>query len=308
MTKQQLEYFLSAAEFCNLSKAAAYHYVSIPTFTRHINDLEEELSTKLFVRTNRGLVITEAGALFHPVARRTLDLMYDYNDLILERELMVGNPLDRFVIGYYPFGQMFVHFTQLIDRYLSVWIKKPCSLRCVRTGQMTRMVLEGTLDVGAVSKPQIEKHGDAFESRLFFRSRCVLLVDKDHELATRDNISIAELKENYADYSLYLPVEGRLENLKDHKIQDKEDIREICRHYLDLLPELAAESIDARRNRKHRMIIGTSDLMRPEIQNKHIIEIENGCVTNEVRLFWRKDNDSESIRRFKEALDFADIK
>lgn len=308
MTKQQLEYFLSAAEFCNLSKAAAFHYVSIPTFTRHINDLEEELSTKLFVRTNRGLVITEAGALFHPVARHTLDLMYDYNDLILTRKLMVGNPLDRFVIGYYPFGRMFVHYTQLIDRYLSVWIKKPCALRCVRTGKMTEMVFDGTLDVGAVSKQQIEKYGDAFDSRLFFRSRCVLLVDRDHELASRDHISIEELKEKYADYSLYLPTEGGLEHLKGRSIKDKGDIKEICRHYLDLLPELAAESLEARKSRQPRMIIGTSDLMRPEIQNKHILEIENGSVTNEVRLFWKKDNDSESIRRFKEALDFADIK
>ena len=52
MTKQQLEFFLSAAEFSNLSRAAAFHYVSIPTFTRHINDLEEELNTKLFIRSN----------------------------------------------------------------------------------------------------------------------------------------------------------------------------------------------------------------------------------------------------------------
>ena len=52
MTKQQLEYFLSAVEFCNLSKAAAFHYVSIPTLTRHINALEEELCTKLFNRSN----------------------------------------------------------------------------------------------------------------------------------------------------------------------------------------------------------------------------------------------------------------
>lgn len=307
MTKQQLEYFLSAAEFCNLSRAAAFHYVSIPTFTRHINDLEEELSTKLFVRTNRGLSMTEAGALFHPVARMTLDYMYEYNDLILSKGLMTGEPVDRFVIGYYPFGGMFTHFTQLVDRYLNLWVKKPCSLRCISAGSMTEMVYNGILDVGAVSMSQIEKYGDAFDSRLFFRTRCILLVDKDHELASRDNISINELKDKYGDYSLYLPVEERLPSLNGRRISDKNDIREICKHFLDLLPELAAESIGKDESSHPRMVIGTSDLQRPELKDKHIVEIENGSVTMEVRLFWKKDNDSDSIKRFKEALDFAGI-
>ena len=227
MTKQQLEYFLSAAEFSNLSRAAGFHYVSIPTFTRHINDLEEELSTRLFTRTNRGIKLTEAGALFHPVARTTLDSMYEYYDVILERGLLTGEPQERFVIGYYPFGGMFTHFAGLIERYLEMWLKMPCNLRCVEAGKMTEMVLNGTIDTGAVSMSQIEKNADALESRLFFKSRCILWVDQDHELAGRDNISINELKEHYGDYSLYLPVEGKLKAFSGRKIQGRQDIREI---------------------------------------------------------------------------------
>jgi len=308
MTKQQLEFFLSAAEFSNLSRAAAFHYVSIPTFTRHINDLEEELNTKLFIRTNRGLSLTQAGALFHPIAQKTLDHLYEYADVITNRGLWVEKPVDKFILGYYPFGGMFPHYAQLIDRYLSILMKMPCKLRCIGTGKMTEMVYNGIIDVGAVSMSTIAKYGDAFESRLFFRNHGVLMVDKDHELAGRDNISLNELKEKYGDYSLYLPADEKHEQFIGKKIQDKMDIRKICINYLDLLPWLTADQMDENNHVVPRMIIGTSSIQRPELSGKHVLNIENGNVTMEVRLFWRKDNDSEAIRRFKNALDFAEIK
>jgi len=308
MTKQQLEFFLSAAEFSNLSKAAAFHYVSIPTFTRHINDLEEELSTRLFTRTNRGVNLTEAGALFHPIARQTLESMYDYYDLILEKGLLEGEPTERFVMGYYPFGGMFAKYASLKDRYLEMWLKMPCNLRCMNSGTMTEMVKNGKLDVGAVSKAQVEKYGDLFESRLLFRASCVLLVDKNHELAGRDNISIKELSEKYGDFSLYLPVESTLPEFENKKIRDQRDIRSICRHFLDIIPELTAQAQEKKPSGKvGRMIIVTDFLQRPELNEKHRVNIENGHVPLEVRLFWRKDNNSEKIKRFKAALDFAEI-
>lgn len=307
MTKQQLEFFLSAAEFSNLSRAAAFHYVSIPTFTRHINDLEEELNTKLFVRTNRGISITEAGALFHPVARITLDLMYEYNSIIMKKDLMTEKVPERFMIGYYPFGGMFSHFTDLIEKYLKVLMKMPCSLRCVDAGKMTEMVLDGVLDIGAVSMSRLEKYNDSFESRLFFSSRCILMVRPDHELAGRDSITVKELKELYGDFSHYVPAEKYSTEFKGKTIKDRRDILELCKHYLDLLPVLVADS-QGNGSDGPEMIIGTSDLKRPELKGRHVVEIENGSLTMEVRLFWRKDNKSEAIRRFKDALDFAGIK
>ena len=56
------------------------------------------------------------------------------------------------------------------------------------------------------------------------------------------------------------------------------------------------------------MIFMNSGIQRPELKNKRALVIEGGDLSMNVCLFWRKDNNSPSIQKFKEALDFAEIK
>lgn len=309
MTKQQLQYFLSAVEFCNLSKAANFHYISIPTFTRQINDLESELGTKLFNRNNRGLTLTAAGALFHSFARDTLLQMYQYYVTILDKGYLVSEPHDEFVMGYYAFGGMFPAYAKLIDRYLNLWIKKPCVLHCIRSGDMTDMVRTGLIDVGAVSASLLEKYGDEFESRTFYKWECQLLVEKDHELASRDSISVDEIISDYGSFCHFLP-EGLVdEEVRAQKITCASDIMKLCRIFFDILPlwsSMTEKDDEFRPN--NDMIIMSSMMQRPELTGKHILQIEGANLTMDVRLFWRKDNNNPAIQKFKEALDFAEIK
>ena len=309
MTKQQLQYFLSAVEFCNLSKAANFHFISIPTFTRQINDLEAELGTKLFNRNNRGLTLTAAGALFHSFARDTLLGMYQYYLTILDKGYLVGEPHDEFIMGYYAFGEMFPAFAKLIDRYLNLWLKKPCVLHCIRSGEMTDMVRNGQIDVGAVSSSQLEKYGDIFESRKFFSWECRLFVDKDHELASRDSITVDEIIENYGSFQHYLPKNLVAEEIRNQEIKSASDIMKICRMFFDILPLWSSTKTENdESNPENDMIFMSSVLQRPELSNKHMLRIEGANLTMDVRLFWRKDNNSLAIQKFKEALDFAEIK
>lgn len=309
MTKQQLQYFLSAVEFCNLSKAANFHYISIPTFTRQINDLEAELGTKLFNRNNRGLTLTAAGALFHSFARDTLLQMYQYYVTILDKGYLVSEPHDEFVMGYYAFGGMFPAYAKLIDRYLNLWIKKPCVLHCIRSGDMTDMVRTGLIDVGAVSAAQLEKHGDEFESRTFYKWECQLLVEKDHELASRDSISVDEIIADYGSFCHFLPEGLVAEEVRIQKITCASDIMKLCRIFFDILPlwsSMTAKDDEFRPN--NDLIVMSSMMQRPELTGKHVLEIEGANLTMDVRLFWRKDNNNPAIQKFKEALDFAEIK
>lgn len=309
MTKQQLEYFLSAVEFSNLSKAANFHYVSIPTFTRHINDLETELSTKLFNRNNRGLTLTAAGALFHSFARDTLLGMYQYYLTILDKGYLTGDPHNEFIMGYYAFGGMFPAYAKLVDRYLNLWIKKPCVLHCIKSGEMTDMVRNGLIDVGAVSSSQLEKYGDAFEARTFFKWECQLLADKDHELASRDSITVDELIEKYSSFRHYLPENIVSQEVRNQEIKTAQDIMKLCRMSLEILPlwsSMRAEDDEFRP--ENNLIFMSSMMQRPELNGKHILKIEGANLSMDVRLFWRKDNNSLAIQKFKEALDFADIK
>ena len=62
MTNLELyKIFVIVAKEENLTKASEKLYISQPAVTKHIKNLEEALNTKLFIRSNHGILLTEEG-------------------------------------------------------------------------------------------------------------------------------------------------------------------------------------------------------------------------------------------------------
>ena len=68
----QIEAFLEVARRQNLSRAAEALFVSQPTLTARLQSLESSLGEQLFVRTRRGMRLTEAGEAFLPYAEHAV--------------------------------------------------------------------------------------------------------------------------------------------------------------------------------------------------------------------------------------------
>ena len=75
MKLQQISYFVTLAKTLNFTRTAEAHYVSQTAVTQQIRQLEEELGTLLFVRSNRSVSITPAGRGFYEHAVKILDLV-----------------------------------------------------------------------------------------------------------------------------------------------------------------------------------------------------------------------------------------
>jgi len=93
---RQLETFLKVAELKSFSKAAQEIFLTQPTVSEHIRQLENKLNTKLFLRTKRETILTPAGQLFAKHARKLLELrrqvlleMGRFSDTV-EGELVIG--------------------------------------------------------------------------------------------------------------------------------------------------------------------------------------------------------------------------
>ncbi|MBS1415515.1 MAG: LysR family transcriptional regulator [Clostridia bacterium] len=69
MFNPQLETFIAAASSGSFAKAAEQLYLTPTAVMKQINNLERLLSVALFRRTNRGLLLTEAGESFLQDAR-----------------------------------------------------------------------------------------------------------------------------------------------------------------------------------------------------------------------------------------------
>ena len=58
-----LRYFLETAREGNMTRAAERLFISQPTMSKQLKELENELGTKLFIRSNYNIRLTEAGML-----------------------------------------------------------------------------------------------------------------------------------------------------------------------------------------------------------------------------------------------------
>ncbi|MBE2974046.1 LysR family transcriptional regulator [Priestia megaterium] len=75
MESQDLRIFKCVAEAKSLSKAAEVLGYVQPHISQRIKNLEEELDTKLLIRTNRGVTLTNEGEALFDYAQRILRLM-----------------------------------------------------------------------------------------------------------------------------------------------------------------------------------------------------------------------------------------
>ncbi len=73
MTLQQLKYFIEVVDCASINKAAERLFLSQPSLSSAMKELEGELNVELFLRTPRGIVLTPDGAEFLGYARQVVE-------------------------------------------------------------------------------------------------------------------------------------------------------------------------------------------------------------------------------------------
>ena len=76
-----LRSFVAVAQTGNLTQAAKRLYTTPPAISAHIKSLEDELSTPLFIRSSKGMALTDKGQLLLKKAQITLDSALDLVNL-----------------------------------------------------------------------------------------------------------------------------------------------------------------------------------------------------------------------------------
>lgn len=80
MTSRQIECFLTVVKNMSFSKAADELFISQPSVSRYIRELEEELGVRLFIRGNKFIALSEEGRVWH-----------DYFTLMVEEFIKARN-------------------------------------------------------------------------------------------------------------------------------------------------------------------------------------------------------------------------
>ena len=88
MDFKQLETFITIVKTKSFTKAAEILYITQPSVTNHIQALETELNTSLFVRTRRSVTLTQAGNI---VYKHALNIMASYEEIINDLDIYSQN-------------------------------------------------------------------------------------------------------------------------------------------------------------------------------------------------------------------------
>ena len=192
MNYQQIQYFLEIVQCGNITKAAERLYMSTPSLSKYIKSFESELGFRLFIRNNRGVELTDEGrALYDSIERPFYDFLFAYNQATSrsrnQRETIVvavgeGEHVDRKLLDVFNrFNQKYRDDTDLI-------------VRSVLIHDLVSGLLDGEYNISIVNEQVVSN--DARISRIMLgESHVQLLLPKNHRLADRDALDLAELQD-----------------------------------------------------------------------------------------------------------------
>ncbi len=148
MKLEHMAEFVMLAETLNYTVAANRLYVSQPTLTKHVQDLEQELGTQLLDRTTHSVVLTDVGQRCLGGFREILDL---YGGLKAEVDARRAGIAGSLTIGAPYYGlheQLDPILAAMEERYPHLRL----SVRSLQAHQVVEGVLDGSLDVGLIMR------------------------------------------------------------------------------------------------------------------------------------------------------------
>ncbi|MCZ7414583.1 LysR family transcriptional regulator [Streptomyces sp. WMMC897] len=182
-----LRYAVAVAEEGGITRAAERLYVSQPTLTKQIRQLETQLGVRLFVRSRSGMTLTEAGTA---LMARLPDLLDGWEQARRAAKAADSRAVQVLRVGFLASAanEATPDIVGAFSRRRSGW---KLEMRQAAWSDPSAGLLDGETDVALVRVP-FPGQEDLRVAVLFTEPRCVAL-PAAHRLAAREVISFSEL-------------------------------------------------------------------------------------------------------------------
>ena len=184
MTIRHLHIFIAVAETGSMSAAAKRLFISQPTVSQVIAEMEEEYGVLLFERLSKRLCITDAGSRLLDYARHAVSLFDEMEDAVgraaQRRRIRVGASITvgacalTEIVGRFEAQNRDVEVTAFVDN----------------TSVIEGKVLDSSLDLGLVEG---RVSSDRLVVRPVIHDELVLVCTPQHPFAGRERVSVHEL-------------------------------------------------------------------------------------------------------------------
>ena len=183
---RQLEYFLAVADSLHFTNAAQALYVTQPTLSHQIAQLEARLGFPLLNRIGKKVTLTEAGRLFQSHASRALQELRAGQDALTELEGLARGELRIGIIQSFCFTLLPPLMEKFVGRYPSIRMRiENVPARAIEEG-----LARGRLDVGIAFAPATLEETEA---EPILEERMLLVAHRSHPLARRKTCAVSQL-------------------------------------------------------------------------------------------------------------------
>lgn len=194
MTLQQLRYVIKVAECGNMTKAARELFISQPSLTNAIKELEKEMNVMIFQRTNKGVIISKEGEIFLGYARQVLEQVYLLEDVYQKPE----KRKQKFCVSTQHYSFAVNAFVELIQQYGQE--QYDFSLRETQTYEILDDVSRMKSEIGILYLNEfnesvlkkIMKEKDLIFTPLF-TAKPHIFISRTHPLAQKEKVRMEDL-------------------------------------------------------------------------------------------------------------------
>jgi len=185
MTIAQLEYLLAVVNHGSFSAAAGRCFVTQPSLSIQINNLEEELGVVLLDRNSKPIVPTQAGEVLVEQAKEAVAAFYGTKEKVSD---LKGKLSGKLRLGVIPTISPYL-LPKLVPEFIKRCPNAELDIRDMFTADIIDALSRDLIDVAILSGGyQIKiREMTLFEDRLYF------YVSPDNELFEYDSISVEDV-------------------------------------------------------------------------------------------------------------------
>jgi DNA-binding transcriptional LysR family regulator len=188
MDIKQLQYFIEVAKWNSFTRAAEQLFITQPTISKMIKNLEDELGITLFNRSRKKLMLTDAGKIIYEQAK-LVDKAF--HNIETEMDNLLELKKGHIRIGLPPIFDPTL-FPKLVGSFHEKYPAITFELMESGSKKIEEEVENHQLDIGVVVLPT---NNDVFEYFSFMEEDFMLIIHPEHKLADQKEINLSDLRE-----------------------------------------------------------------------------------------------------------------
>ncbi|MDN3693945.1 LysR substrate-binding domain-containing protein [Chryseobacterium tructae] len=176
MFDYRLKVFHTVASRLSFTKASEELHISQPAVTKHIKEIEVQLSTKLFDRKGTSIQLTQSGKILYEYAEKIRNI---YRDLEFEISQINQQHKGKLIIGASTTVAQYI-LPEILAKFNAYYKDIKIELLTGNTEAISTLLKEEKIDLGIIEG---ESQSSYFDYKAFKPDEIVLAAKSDHPLA-----------------------------------------------------------------------------------------------------------------------------